>query len=94
MIYVTDKDDKTLFIENIDDSSEINEIVKLDNTKIFDTYDSIYHSKMDKQSGICITVRYSEKDTSGNYGMQYCYTKDKEIKEYPIKEGNFIKSKW
>ena len=43
-------------------------------------------SEKNKKEGWYVTVEYPSKDSNGNYGMEYCYTSDKQIVEYPIKQ--------
>ncbi len=38
-----------------------------------------------KPEGLYIVVYYKEQDKNGNYGIEYCYTTDKEIKIFDIK---------
>ena len=98
MIYnnlVVYKKDNSLVIENIDNSEEYKEI-KVDYSKewSFDEFDSGYYSRefldsmgeKEKKEGLYIVIEYDDKDSKGNYGMEYCYTPNKQIIEYPIKE--------
>ena len=90
IIYVKNNN---LVVENLD-TKDIKEIVKWDNTYIYDEYTSGYYSRnalddmneSDKEEGIYLVIYYQDKDKNGNYGMEYCYTSTEEIKTYPIKE--------
>ncbi len=90
LIYVDS--DNYFSIMNLDDTKEKKQIVKWDENKY--TYDdfSTYYSKeelkqlnKDSEEGIYLLLYYKDgKDANGNYGIEYCYTTNKEIKEYPI----------
>lgn len=99
--YVVYRNDDTIYIENLDNSEEVKEIVQLINGWSFSEYDSGYYSRtqldrMDeknKAEGIYVVVEYGTdqdgnpmKEANGYYGMEYCYTPDKKIITYPIKE--------
>lgn len=89
IIYV--KDDK-LVVESLSDGS-LKEIVSWSDNYNYDEYTSGYYSRErldnmkenDKKEGIYLVVYYGDKDTNGNYGMEYCLTGD-EMVTYPIKE--------
>ena len=85
------KNDNTLSLMNIDTKEEKN-IDKLKDGDYVDIYTTDYYSRdkldsmneKDKAAGIYVVIYYKEKDASGNYGMEYCYTDNGEIKTYPI----------
>ena len=81
--YIVYTNDNIMIIENIDNSEESKEIVKLDKGWSFIDYESGYRrSKDNKKEGIYIVVNYSG-DTGENSTVEYCYTKDKELIKYP-----------
>ena len=85
---------KKVILENIDDASEKKEISSITEDDDINVYDSGYYTRSDldnmreknKKEGLYIIIEYPDKDSKGNYGMEYCYTSDKEIIKYPIKE--------
>lgn len=99
--YVVYVKDGNLVIENIEDTTESKVISKWDNNWIIDEvsyYKRDYLDSIDeknKKEGIYIIIYYGYddsqdeqraiKDKKGNYGIEYCYTPDKQIIEYPIK---------
>ena len=91
--YVVYVKDGMLTLENYDDSNEKKEIIKLADKWSIDTFASGYYTSNDlkelkesnKKEGLYIVIDYSGKDSKGNYGMEYCYTTNKQIIEYPIK---------
>ena len=94
--YVVYVENNYLKIENIEDSSDNKELMEWKDDYFIDNLMSQYYSRKDldelneknKKEGLYIVVYYSggsETDANGNYGMEYCYTLDKEVIEYPIK---------
>ena len=83
-----------VILENIENSNEHKEIASITENDSIDTFTSRYYTKEDlsdlgetnKKEGLYIVIEYGSKDSKGNYGMEYCYTPDKQIVEYPIKE--------
>ena len=92
--YVVYNTNSMIILENVEDSSEKKEIAKLCKDCLIDTYDSRYYTRTDldsmdeknKKEGLYIVIDYPSKNSNGNYGMEYCYTPDKEIIEYAIKQ--------
>ena len=92
--YVVYVNNQKVILENVDDSSEIKEISPITEKDNISTYDSGYYTREDldnlgeknKKEGLYIVIEYPDKDQKGNYGMEYCYTPNKQIIEYPIKE--------
>ena len=85
-------DNGSLYAKNID-NNDIKEIAKMDSSWTLRKYESIYYSKAmldnlnkNGEDGIYIVIDYQSVDDNGIYGMEYCYTKDNRITEYPIKE--------
>ena len=91
--YIVYLKNNNLTIEQIDDATETKELTKWNENWYVNDYFSGYYSKEDldnlkesnKKEGIYVVVYYNEKDSKGNYGMEYCYTTDKEVVTYPIK---------
>ena len=85
VIYI--KDDYLNIMNN-----ENKEIVKLDNKYDYSTMSRYYTKEElnqsgnnDKEEGYYIQLFYKDgEDSNGNYGIEYCYTKDKELKMYYI----------
>ena len=92
--YVIYVKDGNLIIENIENNSESKVLTKWDNNWSIDIWDSADYSRStlddmeeeDKKAGIYVVIDYPSKDANGNYGMEYCYTTDKQVVEYPIKQ--------
>lgn len=99
--YVVYKNNDTVYIENLDNSEEVKEVVKLNSGWSFAEFDSGYYTRAEldqmgeknKGEGLYIVIEYDVdedgnpmKDANGYYGMEYCYTPDKKIITYPIKE--------
>ena len=96
-VIYTDNNSK-LILQNIEETSESKELVKIE--KNYYIWYNYYTRKIldemgetNKKEGLYIIVEYgydnkgnSIKDSKGNYGMEYCYTPDKKIIEYPIKQ--------
>ena len=80
-----------VYLENIDNPRENKKIAKMQKDYYIWSY---YYTRKEldamketnKKEGLYIGVEYSKKDANGNYGMEYCYTPDKKIIEYPIKQ--------
>ncbi len=91
--YVIYIDNNNLFIENIDDTNESKKLASWDKNYVYG-YDSGFYDRTtldrmqeeNKKEGLYVVIEYPNKDKNGNYGMEYCYTNDKQIIEYPIKE--------
>ena len=92
--YVVYISDGNLVVENMDDQSE-NKVIAKWNDNWWIDFVSYYtreqldeYDEKDKKEGLYIAIYYSEngdvKDSKGNYGMEYCYTPDKQLIEYPI----------
>ncbi len=91
VIYIDN--DNYLSLMNIDDNNEKKQFVKWDSNKlVYDDF-STYYSKeeLDRlgkntEEGIYLLTYYynDAKDENGNYGMEYCYTIDHDVKVYPI----------
>lgn len=83
-------DNNTLYLENIDNAAEKKDIAKnVDGYYIWSDYytrellDSL--DEKNKTEGLYVVIEYSgSKDANGYYGIEYCYTKNKEIVTYPI----------
>ena len=83
-----------VILENIDDGSERKEISSITENQSIDIYMSRYYEKEyleyidepNKTEGLYIVIEYQDKDSKGNYGMEYCYTPNKQVVEYPIKQ--------
>ncbi len=81
-----------LSIMNIDNTKENKQVIKWNENKY--TYDdfSTYYTKeelkeldKDSEEGLYLLIYYKDgKDADGNYGIEYCYNTNKEIKEYPV----------
>ena len=98
--YVVYVKDGNLILENMDDSTESKTLVKWNKDWDVDGYDSGYYTreKLDlmgetnKKAGLYVVINYGYndkgaiKDSKGNYGIEYCYTTDKQIVEYGIKQ--------
>ena len=91
--YIVYVKDNNLILENIDDSNETKVLTKwnkdldihfISGYYTRDELDSMNESN--KKEGLYVVVEYPGMDSSGNYGMEYCYTPDKQIIEYPIKD--------
>ena len=93
--------DGSIYIENIDDEKETKEICTWNNDWDYDSFLSHYYTRKEldamneknKKEGIYFVFYYGYdkegnaiKDGKGNYGMEYCYTKDKQVVDYPIKQ--------
>ena len=77
-------DNNYLSLMNIETEKSV-QIVKWNDN--YELYGVVYYDEIDlnKEPGVYITLYYrSGKDASGNYGMEYCYTDNGEIKTYPI----------
>ena len=80
-----------IYLENIDNQ---NEVVKIAPMKKDSYIWSSYYSRemldeineQNKKEGLYVVVEYDGKDSNGNYGMEYCYTTDHQIVEYPIEQ--------
>lgn len=98
--YVVCIKDNNLVLENINNTSESKTLVKWNNDWDIDGYDSGYYTRealdrlgeKNKKAGLYVVVDYGYndkgaiKDSKGNYGIEYCYTTDKQIVEYGIKQ--------
>ena len=91
--YAVYNKDSTIVVGNID-NNEIKEITKFESEWNFNEYESGYYTRKqldnlgekNKQEGLYIIIEYPDKDANGNYGMEYCYTPNKQLIEYPIKQ--------
>lgn len=99
--YVVYVNEDNLTLTNIENTSETKVLIKMDGKKSVDTLDSGYYTREDldamgetnKKEGLYVVIDYGYddngniiKDSKGYYGMEYCYTPDKQVVEYPIKE--------
>ncbi len=90
VIYIDNSD--YLSIMNIDNSNENKQLVKWDSGNLmYDDYSTYYTKEelkelgKDTEEGIYILTYYNGGiDSNGNYGIEYCYTKDGNVIEYPI----------
>lgn len=90
--YVIYVQDNYLMLLNID-NEEYKVIDKWNNDYRYETGNSRYYTRemLDrmgetvKPEGLYIVIYYKEQDKNGNYGIEYCYTKDKEIKTFEVK---------
>ena len=97
--YVVYTKDNKIILENIENSNESK--VLMNDVGNVDAFTSGYYSRetldrlgeKNKKEGLYVVIYYGygsdgeeKKDAKGNYGMEYCYTPDKQVVEYPIKE--------
>ncbi len=89
----------SLYLENFDDPTETKEICSwnkewdFDFARYYDRKTLDYMDEKNKKEGLYVVFYYGYddeghgiKDGKGYYGMEYCYTTDKQIADYPIKE--------
>ena len=98
--YVVYLNNNDLILENIDDNSESKVILQDVQSNSYDSFTSGYYTRnyldsideKNKKEGLYLVIYYGYddngaiKDSKGYYGMEYCYTPDKQVVEYPIKE--------
>ena len=91
--YVVYVANNKLMLDNLNEE-ESKEVTTWSSNYSYDFYTSKYYTRSEldsmdetaKLEGLYIVINYASKDSNGNFGMEYCYTIDKEIKTYPIKE--------
>ena len=81
-----------LSLKNVDNDKSVvlgkwNESYRYDNWAVSGVYSRERLDNMgekDKPEGVYVVIYYKEKDASGNYGMEYCYTKTGEVKTFAV----------
>ena len=90
--YILYTKNNKLILENIENNDESIELTKWSNEWTLYLFAYYTRKELDdlneknKKEGLYITINYEEKDSKGNYGIEYCYTNDKKVIEYQIKE--------
>ena len=91
--YAVYVEDGNLSLINIDNDKSV-VLDKWSDNNYFDTWQiSGYYTRekldnmneKDKPEGVYVVIYYKDKDSNGNYGMEYCYTKTGEVKTFDVK---------